>query len=139
MHVYLVSNVPLLTLTLRDFLTDLGHQVVPGVPLDGLLDWLKASPTPVDLVLLALPTASEDLRQVIRQVRQHYPELLILLMSDHLPLGPEEAIDLGVRGYLRFPLRLGELEFALRRQARECANCRFLEPAFPAVEEQGPH
>lgn len=137
MCIYLVSDVPLLTLVLRDFLSGLGHKVVPDIPLDGLLDWLAASPTSVDLVLLALPAVPENLSQVIWQVHQRYPDILMLLMGDRLSLAPEEAIALGVRGYLRFPLHLGELEFALRRLAKECASCQFLEPKVPGAENEG--
>jgi DNA-binding NarL/FixJ family response regulator len=138
MHIYLVSNVPLLTLVLRDFLTGLGHEVVSDVPLAELPNWLEQSAAPVGLVLLALPTEPEDLRRVIWQVHQRYPDLLLLLMGDQLSLVPEEAIALGVCGYLRFPLRLSELEFALRRLAKECAGCRVLEPKIGAAEKERP-
>lgn len=136
MHIYLVSKTPLLTLVLRDFLSGLGHKVVPDVPLEELVDWLEKSASPVDLVLLALPAGPEDLRRVIWQVHQRHPDLLMLLIRDHLSLVPQEAIALGVCGYLRFPLRLSELEFALRRLAKECAGCQFIEPELPEPEKR---
>jgi hypothetical protein len=61
---------------------------------------------------------------LLRQVRQRYPELLMVLMADHFPFSPDEAASLEIHRYLRKPIYLDEVEFALRGLCPECARCK---------------
>ena len=124
MHLCLVSSDRFAAQVLQEFLTDLRHEVEVVQAIGDLIGVLERVPGGIDLVLLDAPRADKRCLQLLRQVRERYPELLMVLMADYFPLSPEEVISLGIHRYLRKPIHLDELEFALQGLPLECARCR---------------
>lgn len=124
MHLCLVSDDRFSAQVLQEFLTDLRYEVEVIHAIRELPGRLKKIPGGTDLVLLDAPRADKRCLQLLRQVRERYPELLVILMADYFPFSSEKVISLGIHRYLRKPIHLDELEFALQGLPLECARCK---------------
>lgn len=137
MLIYLGSDQLLLSLTLSNFASDLGHEVVACPSIEALLERLEKRPGPVDLVLLALPLSPGEGVRGLRTIHQAYPETPVLLAGEQLPLSPDEALALGVCGYLRLPIRLREVEFMFRYLSKNRTSRQFLIPPSDDGAQRG--
>ena len=126
MRICLVSESSLFSRTLREFLSDLGHEVEAVQTIYALPERLERGP--LDLALLEVSSLNEEGIHLMHQLRQRHPDLLVILSGEHLPVSAEEAHSLGIYRYLRKPLHLDELEFALRSLSKNCSRCRFISP-----------
>ena len=116
MRIYLVEEENVVRQIIRDFLTDLGHEVIVLDALDDLLDTLTTDPHPVDLVIVDLPTPKRDaIARGMREVHRHHPEIPLVVRVSGALLSADEAVQCGVCAYLHKPVRLAELELMLIR------------------------
>lgn len=126
MRICLVIDDPFSSRILQEFLSDLKHEVVTVSSIRRLSGRQKEILTSVDLVLLDQAMLTSESTQLLRAMHQAYPDPLMILASDHFPFLPDAAMSLGIHRYLRKPIHLDELEFALRSLCSECARCKFL-------------
>ena len=124
MRIYLFDDEPIITITLQDFLSDLGHEVVSFGSTYELLDHLEKSPEPVDLIISDLHVPNGNGITLIREVHKRYPDISIMIIMGHdgPTLSTNEAISYGVYTYLHKPIRLSELELLLVRLSESRAS-----------------
>lgn len=118
MRIYLMDRNVLLCQTLREFLMDLGHDVSVASSFNDLLA-LMGQPHPEgDLLLLGWAQVHGTLLRLLRDLHRRCANLPVVIVIDTEAILPvEEAVECGVYGYLRKPIRLAELELLLVRLA----------------------
>lgn len=116
MRIYLVEEENIVKRIIRDFLTELGHEVVViNVPYN-LPDSLSKNLHPVDLIIMDFPaTDRETTVRMIRELHERRPEIPFVLRASSVVLSADEAVQCGVYAYLHKPVRLAELELLLTR------------------------
>lgn len=118
MRIHLVDDEQIVITTLRDFLVDIGHEVVIAHSAGEALE--NPPPGPVDLIITDLYMPNKSGMEMIREVHRHYPETPIVVITGYGPVfSLQEAIAQGVYAYLRKPIHLSELELLLVRMSRE--------------------
>ena len=126
MKIYIISGETIVTKTLQDYLSDLGHEAVSMSSAHLLLDILEAIPKPPDLIIAEL-SALSGANTALRKVARWYPDIPIVIMVGHGPVPPaDKAISYGVCAYLQKPPRLAELELLLVRLSEYRTNGRSL-------------
>ncbi|OGV62864.1 MAG: hypothetical protein A3K19_26150 [Lentisphaerae bacterium RIFOXYB12_FULL_65_16] len=118
MRIWIIDSDWLVTRTLQEFLTELGHEVesLPGE--QRLADLLEKESEPVDLVIMDLCTEDALEKTRLRRIHERFPSLRVIAVPKHNSVLPtEEALAHGIHAFLHRPVQLAELELMLVRLA----------------------
>jgi len=116
MRIYLIKDEPIITKTLQDFLSDLGHEVVSVKSVYELLGNLEKERQPVDLIIGDFYMPKGNAATLICELHKRYPNIAIVIMIVDGPiLSTHEAVSYGVYSYIRKPISLAVLELLLAR------------------------
>lgn len=123
MKICIAGGDSLLTKTLKDFLTEIGCEVVFVKSASELPASLRKEPKPPGLALINLNESKKTAGLFIEKVHKQFPRLpLILLTDDRAPFRAKEAISLGIYGYLHKPFSLEELELMINQIIKKGKN-----------------
>lgn len=118
MRICVVDESAVLRSTLREFLSDLGHEVSVRKYPKELLEGLEELARPLDVVIANFPTRGRGHDGLLSEMHRWCPDSLVIAMVDHgATLSFDKAISYGVYSYLRKPISLAELELMLARLA----------------------
>lgn len=107
----LINNPDILQKTLRDFLTDLGYEVL-SITGSELRHWLHESSISIHLAIIPHTLGKASLQAF----HQAHPETMIVLLDEGRGrLSVDDAVAYGVYAFLRPPIHLNELEVLLFR------------------------
>lgn len=112
--IWVCHNNRLVREMLRDHLGELGHEVQCLGQQEMLSPevWNGSSP---EVLILGVFGFDPETKRRLKEIHTRSPGTYILAMvSTHSRLSAEEALDCGIRTYLREPLLLPEVEMALR-------------------------
>ena len=116
MRICLVNDEMIIAKVLRDFLLDLGHEVIYVVPACELLGSLEQE---VDLIIGEFHMTEGDTIAMLNDIHKRHSEITVIIITDDGPtLSTDEAISYGVCGYLHKPIRFSELDFLLAQAAK---------------------
>lgn len=114
MRICVVDDEAVITRVIENFLTDLGHQVVTWSTGQALLEHLDAGNKGPDLMIVDLNLGDISGAAVIEQAHEVAPLTRFILMSGMAaPTMSDTPARRAVVAFLRKPLRLAELEFAV--------------------------
>lgn len=109
--------------TLNEFLSELGHEAIALGSGCGLLKEMEDCALHGDLIITELnPNRKVDI-QLIHDLHKRYPDAPFILATDTGSILPSTmAISCGVYAYLRKPISLAELELMLSRLEVKCTG-----------------
>jgi CheY-like chemotaxis protein len=104
LHILVVEDELLIRMMISDALREEGFAVIEAVSADEAADILAAGKA-IDLVLsdVRMPGSLDGLG-LVRFIKQHFPELPVILTSAHLD--PSSALAEGAKHFLRKPYRI---------------------------------
>jgi DNA-binding response OmpR family regulator len=116
MKLLIVGNQPDLLLAAQ-FLQQSGHRCMAAPDVQQAIDWvIKTKP---ELVITDFHLPDGVGFQVIRHVREALPQTPVILVSEDLVQGMEEAaLEVGAAAYVRKPLNILALESAIKAVAK---------------------
>ncbi len=116
MKIYLIIKEKIMTQTIQEFLTRLGHQVIILSAVDELLEIFKNDYYDHTLVISEECFFRGQERSIIKKIHKQHPSLLFVIITENRPMfSTKEAISFGIYGYLHKPISLAELELLLVR------------------------
>ena len=102
-NILVLDDDPVVRRALTDTLTDEGYQVETAA--DGLEGLEKAKAPPFDILLVDLRLPGMDGIEVLREIREVTPEVIVILMTAYATLETaKEAMKLGAYDYIAKPL-----------------------------------
>jgi DNA-binding response OmpR family regulator len=116
MKLLIVGNEPDL-LSAAQFLEQSGHHCMTAPDVQQAIDWvIKIKP---ELVITDFHLPDGVGFQVIRHVREALPQTPVILVSEDLVQGMEEAaLEVGAAAYVRKPLNIPALESLIKAVAK---------------------
>ena len=116
MRILVLVGSGLLRTTLQEFLTHLGHEAGIADPAAGRQESPRRQGGGPDVVIFDPAPGPCAMHSAIGDLHREHPAAGILVVTQNAPeLAAEEALCLGIHGYLRKPLSLRELELSLLR------------------------
>jgi len=116
LKIYLIIKEKIITQTLEEFVTSLGHQVITLPSIDELLETFKNDSQRKALVISEESLFRKQARSTIRKIHKQHPSLLFVVITENRPIfSTKEAMSFGIYGYLHKPISLAELELLLVR------------------------
>lgn len=127
-RIMVVDDDPALRLLLADTLTAVGYQCVSANDGVQALNLLKQEEgDPVDLIITDVKMPKMDGLGLLKNVRQHYPELPVLFITG---VASESLIaEASPDGYLAKPFRIGQMEDLIERTLESQRSGRRGSPA----------
>jgi DNA-binding NtrC family response regulator len=120
MYVYFVDEEPIILSSIQELISDLGHEVITFKSIDELRITLRDESQNVDLIIADERLFIKDEMKVLHEIQKNNPDLIVFLTISNSPaLQSEEALAHNVRGFLRKPLSLKEIEFLLERLSQQ--------------------
>ncbi|MBA3937168.1 MAG: response regulator, partial [Planctomycetes bacterium] len=118
MRILVVDDEPLVLDTIVPFLGRCGHQALALATVAEAAAALEAGQEAVDLVIADVRLAEGDAAQLTQLSRTHRPALHVILMSGQTQAHDlRRALDAGVAGFLRKPVKLDELRLLVEHVA----------------------
>ena len=138
MRLLVVDDEPLVLDTIAPFLERCGHQVIALAKVDAAAAALAGAPQEIDLVIADV-RLTEGGTQLARVARAHLPGIHVILMSTQaLPHDLRRALDAGVAGFLRKPVKLDELRLLVEQVATlRAERARLDQLAVRLADERG--
>ena len=125
MRIFIACEEQIVAKTFRDFLSDLGHDVVCFKSVCELLDEQEKRSGWADLIIIDPHAGNRNDTNLLYEVHKWSPEVPIIVTTTHESiLPPDEAISYGVYAYLRKPISLAELELLLSRLPGRLSDAR---------------
>jgi len=115
----------IITDTLQEFLSDLGHEVICFHIGYDFLEEMEGCALKGDLIITELTPDGKIDNKVICEIHQRHSNAPVILVTDTGSiLSPEMAISCGVHAYLRKPISFAELELLLARLADKSSEMK---------------
>jgi CheY-like chemotaxis protein len=116
MHIYLITEAPILAATVGDHLGGMGYIVTSFRDTDEAFAAHVSSTQSCDALLVDVAGPDHVARTVLNSLHDGLPGIpIIVMLTNGTTLTSEAALSLGVHAYLRKPISLSELELALLR------------------------
>ncbi len=123
MNILLVDDEPLVLDTLAPFLERCGHQVIARGSVTEAKAAIGNREGAIDLVITDVCMPGKDGVQLLRAVRDTFPDIDIILITAHSQVGDvREAVEEGATGFLRKPVKLHELRHLVDQVASARAD-----------------
>lgn len=116
MHILIVDDERIIRVTTADDLRDEGHRVHEFSSARAALQYMREAADPIDLVLTDLKMPDMDGLELTSEIRKHYPEAYVLLMTAHATVDTAvKAMKLGAYDYISKPFSVDELLITIGR------------------------
>ena len=116
MHIYLITEEPILAATVGEHLGGIGHVVTTCRDADEAFAAHASCGQSCDALLVDVAGPDHVARTVLNSLNEGLPGIpIIIMLTNGTTLTSEAALSLGVQAYLRKPISLSELELALLR------------------------
>jgi DNA-binding response OmpR family regulator len=116
MHIYLITEEPILAATVGEHLGGIGHVVASFRDADEAIAARASCGQSCDALLVDVAGPDHVARTVLNSLNGGFPGVpIIVMLTNGTTLTSEAALSLGVQAYLRKPISLRELELALLR------------------------
>lgn len=123
MNIGLICRDQVVDQVIGDFLSSIGHQVVPLDPAGCWLRELKKHPLSFDLIIADIDTANTSDLDKAKEVHKRHTGIPIIAIMDSYRFLPKDlAVSHGVYMYLHKPISLMELELIVHRLDEYKAN-----------------
>jgi signal transduction histidine kinase len=114
--ILLVDDEEFIRTTAAEFLEDGGYQVITASCGEDALEACRTRPDRPDLVMLDYSMPGMGGRKCLERLVRIYPGIRVLVASGYASRDVEtDLIDLGARGFVPKPYRMGELMVVIRR------------------------
>ena len=120
---------------LKEFLSDLGHQVRNFDSVGELLQTPGDVALPPDIIISKSALTDERGFDALRALHHRYPDcaLVLYVTARSRPLQVDRALECGLHGYLHEPINLCELELMVTRLAESRRHRQVPQGAKDAV------
>jgi DNA-binding response OmpR family regulator len=116
MHIYLITEAPILAATVGEHLSGIAHSVTNCRDADEAFVAHASCGQSCDALLVDVSGPDHAARTVLNSLHDGFPDTpIIVMLTNGTTLTPGVAVSLGVQAYLRKPISLRELELVLLR------------------------
>ena len=115
MQILIVDENKAVSISLKNFLTKIGHDVTNYCYIEEMVARLP-SPSIPEVALLDVNIDNMEYRRALQDFHRYYPEALIVIMTENRMIMPtKDAIKCGIQSFLHKPFDFHELELLLLR------------------------